>query len=97
MKFNLYIKSPVLDYPDYDETIEANSKEDAVNHFYKQFEQGGWTKNTLSEYVREIDMEDRNDDSAKYEMGDKDLWKDLVFQMIIKINVKSVQLISLKL
>lgn len=54
MKFNLYIKSPVLDFPDYDEDVEANSKEDAVNHFYKQFEQGGWSKDQLSEYITKL-------------------------------------------
>lgn len=67
MKFNLYIKSHT-DFPDYDEDIEANSKEEALDYFYRQFEQGGWSKDQLSEYVREVDMEDRNDDSAKYEV-----------------------------
>jgi len=70
MRFQLYIKSHT-DFPDYDQEVEADSRGKALDYFYRQFEKGGWSKEQLNEYLKEVDMEDiedRNDDSAKYEM-----------------------------
>jgi hypothetical protein len=57
-KFVLYIKSPCA-LPDYEEEIEANSKEEALELIWRRSKWGwieaGWEKEDLLKYMEEIE------------------------------------------
>jgi hypothetical protein len=57
-KFVLYIKSH-CDLPDYEEEVEANSKEEALDHIWKRSKwnwiEAGWEKEDLLKYMEEVE------------------------------------------
>ena len=71
MRYSLYIKSHA-DAPDWEHTIFGiNSKEEAVDTFYKILH-GEYDKEWIGDHLYEEDVEERGDDSSKYEQEEKD-------------------------
>ncbi len=55
MKFNIYLKS-YTDQPDYEDSILANSKAEAIEMFYDDLKSYGWEKEVIEENVKEDDL-----------------------------------------
>ena len=53
MRFLLYIKSH-SEAPDYEDEVEADSKEEAVEYFMSKLGKYGWERNMIEENIGEL-------------------------------------------
>lgn len=56
--YNLYLTNPFIPGGDYERSVEAESKEEAVDEFYQDLGKHGWNKETLEQLVVKEDCYD---------------------------------------